>query len=107
MYIRLNFKIIHMSIINCPECSNEISNSAHSCPKCGYINKSKNNQGFDASWTPLLSSIIFFPATIIQFIVKIIFGEEKSRKYAPLISDIVFWGGILLFLYLCYRFFFK
>jgi uncharacterized paraquat-inducible protein A len=96
-----------MSMITCPECSNEISNSALSCPKCGYINKSKNNQGFDASWTPLLSSIIFFPATIIKLIVKIIFGDETSRKYGLLISDVVFWGEIVLFLYLFYRFFFK
>ena len=25
-----------MSLINCPECKNEISNKAEMCPNCGY-----------------------------------------------------------------------
>ena len=30
-----------MALINCPECNKEISNSAKTCPNCGY--KFKNN----------------------------------------------------------------
>ena len=30
-----------MSIINCPECGNKISDNAESCPHCGFGSNSK------------------------------------------------------------------
>jgi ribosomal protein L37E len=36
---------IDMSLINCPECGKEISDSAKKCPKCGYpISKNKTQK---------------------------------------------------------------
>jgi len=32
-----------MSLINCEECNNLISNTAISCPKCGYQIEAKNS----------------------------------------------------------------
>ncbi len=31
-----------MALINCPECSHSISDQSLSCPKCGYVNSTKN-----------------------------------------------------------------
>ena len=31
-----------MALINCPNCNNEVSDMADSCPKCGYVFKSHN-----------------------------------------------------------------
>lgn len=30
-----------MALIKCPECNNQISDQADSCPKCGYELKAK------------------------------------------------------------------
>ncbi len=33
----INMKEKIMSLIMCPECGNEVSDKAASCPKCGYL----------------------------------------------------------------------
>jgi len=33
-----------MALINCPECKNQISDSAKKCPHCGYSIKSENTR---------------------------------------------------------------
>ena len=33
-----------MSLIKCPECGNDVSDSAQSCPKCGYPIKKDNDE---------------------------------------------------------------
>ena len=43
-----------MALVNCPECGNEISDKAQSCPKCGYpiaciIKKERFKRIFDPS----------------------------------------------------------
>ena len=32
-----------MALVNCPECNQEISERANSCPKCGYSNEEINS----------------------------------------------------------------
>lgn len=36
-----------MALIKCPECKNNISDQADTCPKCGYELKSSNNKKFE------------------------------------------------------------
>ena len=33
-----------MSLISCPECKNEVSSQAESCPKCGYVVKKSQKE---------------------------------------------------------------
>ena len=50
-----------MTLINCPECNNEISSKAEACPKCGYSQKKRTDkkQGVGCG-TGCLVVIIFF-----------------------------------------------
>ena len=34
-----------MSLINCPECNNNVSNKAESCPNCAYPINTKSKEG--------------------------------------------------------------
>ncbi len=49
-----------MAMINCPECNEEVSDSALKCPKCGYqINKPKRGIfGKIIKWSFILFNII-------------------------------------------------
>jgi hypothetical protein len=49
-----------MAMINCPECNEEVSDSALKCPKCGYqINKPKRGVfGKIIKWSFILFNIL-------------------------------------------------
>ncbi|MFK7780369.1 MAG: zinc ribbon domain-containing protein [Candidatus Gracilibacteria bacterium] len=49
-----------MAMINCPECNEEVSDSASKCPKCGFqINKSKRSIfGKTIKWSFILFNIL-------------------------------------------------
>ena len=62
-----------MSIINCPECGNKISDNAKSCPHCGFGSSSKGKSGGS------LGSVIQIFGVIILFAVLMnICFEDKT-----------------------------
>ena len=48
-----------MSLIKCPECSNEISTKAKSCPKCGW--KASNSKWWLWLLLPVVAIILALP----------------------------------------------
>lgn len=51
--------VVHMALINCPECSREVSSAAPTCPACGYpvAAAQKVSAPADPSSTELLAEI--------------------------------------------------
>lgn len=67
-----------MSLMNCPECNKEISDTVKTCPNCGYkIKKTKH------IFSLLNNTIIFIFCIILNIIVSIIgillFNKGKSE----------------------------
>jgi ribosomal protein L37E len=97
-----------MALIQCPECGKEISNSAKMCPHCGY--KLKNNIK-QKIWGKRLT-IIGLISIISTFVYSAITSEKRlqlrayalthnnyyptSYYIASFITDVLFYGGILL-----------
>lgn len=67
-----------MALVTCPDCSNQVSDSAPACPKCG------RPFGAPARETATLG----VPLTTTQ-------GTSKRLKGHILISALLFWGGML------------
>lgn len=78
-----------MALISCPECGDKVSNTAPTCPHCGYVMQQRNSPVVDASDSANESS----SANIVKYSDV---GEFKSRL--PLrILYIAF--GVLLILF--------
>lgn len=68
-----------MSLIMCPECGNEVSDKAASCPKCGYlINKVTEEERESVRVKRKSRSFLTFGG--ILFIVSMIFGIGTSNE---------------------------
>ena len=66
-----------MALINCPECNNQVSNTAESCPHCGApIAGAKEGQAAGAQ-------------------IKTVQETSKKLKLQILISSIMFWAGVI------------
>ena len=66
-----------MALINCPECNNQVSSIAESCPHCGApIAGAKEGQSAGAP-------------------IKTIQETSKKLKLQILISSLVFWVGVI------------
>lgn len=66
-----------MALINCPECNNQVSNTAEACPHCGApISGAKEGH-----------------AAGVQ--IKTIQETSKRLKLHVLFSAFLFWGGLL------------
>ncbi len=66
-----------MALINCPECNNQVSNTAESCPHCGApIAGAKEGLAAGAP-------------------IKTVQETSKKLKLQILISSIMFWVGII------------
>jgi len=61
----------YMSLINCPECQKEISNSAVSCPNCGHRFKAMSNE----------AKKILITIAIVVIISVSLFGIFKAYQY--------------------------
>jgi len=66
-----------MVLINCPECSNQVSTAAASCPKCG---------------APIASQSIGTPLATIQ-------QTSKQLKVHIIFSSLAFWIGLFWFIF--------
>lgn len=67
-----------MALINCPECSAEVSDSAFKCPKCSYqIKKPKRGcLGVIFKWTFILFNVLML-VWLISYFLQI--GELSSE----------------------------
>lgn len=71
-----------MSLINCPECNKEISDTVKICPNCGYkIRKRKYI-------LDILNNTTIFTCGIVLNIIVIIIGESLYNKGK---SEMLFW----------------
>lgn len=71
-----------MSLIKCPECNKEISDTVKTCPNCGYKIKRQNH-----ILSLLNNSIIFIFCIIVNIIIGII-GLQLFNKGK---SEMLFW----------------
>ena len=66
-----------MALINCPECNNQVSNTAESCPHCGApISGAKEGAAAGAQ-------------------IKTVQETSKKLKLQILISSVVFWVAVI------------
>lgn len=47
-----------MALINCPECNNEVSDKAKTCPNCGYSMRTKNTIDFSNKHTKITKIVL-------------------------------------------------
>jgi len=65
-----------MALITCPECKNQISENAVSCPKCGFRSTHKKLNDLSNDFLGMGCSIMALPILIIIIIIlfSILFG---------------------------------
>lgn len=71
-----------MALIKCPECGQEVSDTAKSCPHCGYKIKSNN---------PILSFLNDTMNLVIAEIVSVILGVIGIFTFNKGKSEMLFW----------------
>lgn len=88
-----------MALIRCPECNNEVSSQATSCPKCGYTLKNQNNTGSQKS-TITAVHVIAIAYLVLFIIVLLTMIILWATKYLTFIDCLIFAvsGGISLIL---------
>ena len=69
-----------MALISCPECKNQVSSVAASCPKCGSPVDVAETQAAGA------------PLTTVQ-------ETSKKFKLQILLASIMFWAGLFMIVY--------
>ena len=69
-----------MALIKCPECNNQISDQADSCPKCGYELKAKKVN--DSKTSGAVTSKINFKylAIILIIVAAVLLFFQQSNK---------------------------
>ena len=85
-----------MALVKCPECKKEISDSADSCPHCGYkLKNTKKDSSSDFNFTKDDSNVLLVVAVICLFAVPIVgiillivaLSQKKKTKKAKERSD--------------------
>lgn len=74
--------LLPMGMIKCPECGNSVSDTANSCPNCGYDFKGKNEE--KQGMIGCLAIIVFF-----VFCVFCCNGEDSSESESGESSEFV------------------
>jgi len=78
-----------MALINCPECSREISEKAPQCPQCGYQQRSTTIEGTGKRWKALqalgvVGLFVGFPLSLV------VTQGESAFRAVPLLTFGVF-----------------
>jgi hypothetical protein len=68
-----------MGLMECPECGNEVSEMAKSCPKCGYPIARLMGRGVPVWSIPVVAGIIL----AIAFTVYLCTGSQETRNERP------------------------
>lgn len=70
-----------MALINCPECNHEISDSAKSCPHCGFRIKKSNNKK-----VPIIIGVCLI--TIIVCVAVVLLNRSGLTPEQKAVSDV-------------------
>lgn len=82
-----------MSLINCPECKQQISSEAFTCPHCGYSIKPITIQQTDKTWKLLkLTSVLM---TILGLILNF---QTHGSGFIGIISFLLVLIGVISFI---------
>ncbi len=85
-----------MPLIDCPDCSNEISDSAISCPSCGFSllkqQMVRMSKELASSVMDLVMILVTFGATLLRYAFRLItlpvyFSLYLFKTYAGLFAD--------------------
>ena len=96
-----------MALMKCPECGNDVSTSAETCPHCGYRLKPSSHTTYYSNRASkiierehtmrfvggVIASII---GIIISFVLFILAGSELARSYHEIKLTYIFGGLFLL-----------
>jgi len=80
-----------MSLINCPECQREISDSAKSCPNCGYIIRKATIKQRRKSVIRIIKYIfiaIVISATIFGIVYVVNRSNELHATYNEMVQEV-------------------
>lgn len=95
-----------MALINCKECNHEISDSAVSCPQCGFQNSGVIPSGIPKPLISLNSlddiNSVTKVTMLISFLALIISMTSTGGSYIGLII-VVLLGGFTMFMAMAYR----
>ncbi len=69
-----------MALIKCPECNNQISDQADSCPKCGYELKAKKVNDSKPSGTATSKINFKYLAIILIIVAAVLLFFQQSNK---------------------------
>lgn len=61
-----------MALIRCNECNRDISDTAKSCPHCGYVNKAKNNKA------AMEQTVKEFAAVAVAAVLTVVIGAANG-----------------------------
>ena len=85
-----------MALIRCPDCGNEVSDAAPSCPKCGRPSNpvqtiEKTGKRFKGQMLVAVGLVIFGPITCMA-------GAGGESTTGAGIGMLMFFGGLVLFI---------
>ncbi len=72
-----------MALIECPECNKQISETASSCPQCGYSFSKGETESILKESKKYKIAGYFVSAIILIFLFKLCTGGDKSKVVVP------------------------
>jgi hypothetical protein len=82
-----------MALINCPECNSEFSNTAPSCPKCGYVNE--DSSAAHHRYKTASSIVTFFTFIFFIFHGLVYFVQAGSIESTGFIGMLKVYGSAI------------
>ena len=83
-----------MALIYCKECGKEISDTAASCPHCGYLNNSTQNENKNLEEENIVLNIFSFLLPIVGLVLYIIYLDTHPTR-AKSIGKYALFGTLL------------
>jgi uncharacterized membrane protein YvbJ len=95
-----------MALLNCPECSREVSSSATTCPQCGFpvanmnveSNKDKVQLVEQTSKNIKLQAALAFLVILLSIPI-LYFGLDRNMEVVKILGFIILGAGFLWFAY--------
>ena len=74
-----------MALITCKECGGTVSDTAASCPHCGYVMSSQDNhvtqENVSKDWIPVVAFLGLMVAVLV-FVIVMAVSVQKSQREA-------------------------
>ncbi len=88
-----------MALINCPDCSNSISDQAAACPHCGHPVKAIVIEATAKKWKKMqLVGSFLLIATLVLIVTKFTFVSNVG-PVVTIVLGLFFWAGLILYVY--------